>query len=94
MDREETRRELRLDEINLDSTYWTDEGYLIDSPIVTTVGVFEYKNPDGTKRRELRRPEDVFNPESLASFLGKPVLFTHAAGLVDKTNASKENISA
>ena len=92
MDREETRRELRLDEINLDSTYWTDEGYLIDSPIVTTVGVFEYKNPDGTKRRELRRPEDVFDPESLASFLGKPVLFTHAAGLVDKTNASKENI--
>lgn len=92
MDREETRRELRLDEINLDSTYFTDEGYLIDSPIVTTVGVFEYKNPDGTKRRELRRPEDVFDPESLASFLGKPVLFTHAAGLVDKTNASKENI--
>lgn len=92
MDRDESRRELRMDEINLDSTYWTDEGYLIDSPIVTTVGVFEYKNPDGTKRRELRRPEDVFDPESLASFLGKPVLFTHAAGLVDKTNASKENI--
>ena len=92
MDREENRRELRLDEINLDSTHFTDEGYLIDSPIVTTVGVFEYKNPDGTVRRELRRPEDVFDPDSLASFLGKPVLFTHAAGLVDKSNASKENI--
>lgn len=92
MDNEETRRELRMDEINLDETHFTEEGYLIDSPIVTTVGVFEYKNPDGTKRRELRRPEDVFDPESLASFLGKPVLFTHAAGLVDKSNASKENI--
>lgn len=91
MDKTE-RRELRMDEINLDATYFTEEGYLIDSPIVTTVGVFEYKNPDGSVRRELRRPEDVFDPESLASFLGKPVLFTHAAGLVDKTNANKEQI--
>lgn len=87
-----SRCEIRLDEINLDSTYYTDEGYLIDSPIVTTCGIFEYKQPDGTVRRELRRPQDVFDAESLASFKGKPILFTHGAGLVDKSNASRESI--
>ena len=53
---------LRLDSIKLDETYWTKEGYLIDHPVVTSVGIFEYLNPDESIRRELRLPEEVFSP--------------------------------
>lgn len=86
------KRVLRLDSIPLDETYWTKEGYLIDHPVVTSTGIFEYQNPDGTIRRELRLPEEVFDPASLASYKGKPVILTHEAGVVDKRNVDQEHI--
>lgn len=85
----------RLDSIQLDvqdKTYFTDEGYLVDHPILTSVGIFEYKNPDGTIRRELRLPEHVFKKESLDSYKGKPIIITHKAGEVDKDNVAREQI--
>ena len=82
----------RLDSIPLDATHWTKEGYLIDHPVVTSVGIFEYTNPDGSIRRELRLPENVFDPDSLASYKGKPVILTHDAGVVDKNNVDEEHI--
>ena len=39
------RRVRRLDSIRLDkndSTYFTNEGYLVDHPILTSCGIFEY----------------------------------------------------
>lgn len=87
-----TTKVVRLDSIKLNKTYFTDEGYLIDHPIVTTCGIFEYTNPDGTIRRELRLPEEVFSPASLASYKGKPIIITHDAGLVDKDTVTEEAI--
>ena len=84
--------EQRFDSIPLSDTYFTPEGYLIDNPILTRVGIFEYHNPDGTIRRELRLPEEVFAAESLASYKGKPVILTHEAGLVDVENVQQEHI--
>lgn len=84
--------EQRFDSIPLSNTYFTPEGYLIDNPILTRVGIFEYHNPDGTIRRELRLPEEVFAAESLASYKGKPVILTHEAGLVDVDNVQQEHI--
>ena len=84
--------EQRFDSIPLSDTYFTPEGYLIDNPILTRVGIFEYHNPDGTVRRELRLPEEVFAAESLASYKGKPVILTHEAGLVDVENVQQEHI--
>ena len=84
--------EQRFDSIPLSDTYFTPEGYLIDNPILTRVGIFEYHNPDGTIRRELRLPEEVFAAESLASYKGKPVILTHEAGLVDVDNVQQEHI--
>ena len=86
MNEPKLKRVLRLDSIPLDETYWTKEGYLMDHPVVTSTGIFEYQNPDGTVRRELRLPEEVFDPASLASYKGKPVILTHEAGVVDKRN--------
>lgn len=82
----------RIDSMSIDKTYYTDEGYLIDHPVVTTCGIFEYRNEDGTTRRELRLPEDVFAEESLKSYKGKPIIITHEAGEVDKDNVRREQI--
>ena len=89
------RRVRRLDSIRLDrndSTYFTDEGYLVDHPILTSCGIFEYTNPDGSIRRELRLPEYVFDEKSLKTYRGKPIIITHEAGVVDKNNVDKEQI--
>lgn len=76
----------------MDQTYYTEEGYLVDHPIVTTCGIFEYKNDDGSTRRELRLPENVFDKKSLESYKGKPIIITHDAGEVDKENVRREQI--
>lgn len=39
-------RVYRLDSSPVNSTYFTEEGYLIDHPILTSIGIFEYTNPD------------------------------------------------
>lgn len=87
-----TTKAIRLDSIPLDKTYYTEEGYLVDHPILTSCGIFEYANPDGSIRRELRLPEEVFNDKSLASYEGKPIIVTHDAGEVNKDNAHRETI--
>lgn len=78
--------------MKLGDTFFTEEGYFRDKPILTSTGIFEYHNPDGTLRRELRIPEEVFSDESLASYEGKPIIITHDAGLVDKSNVSRFQI--
>lgn len=82
----------RTDSISVDKTYYTDEGYLVDHPVVTTCGIFEYRNDDGSTKRELRLPEDVFSEKSLESYKGKPIIITHDAGEVDKENVRREQI--
>lgn len=89
---QELRRVIRLDSVPMTKAYFTPEGYLRDKPVLTSVGIFEYSNPDGSVRRELRLPEDVFSPESLKSFKSKPIVITHDAGLIDKDNVSENQI--
>jgi len=70
----------------------TDEGYIADMPVVGRVGVLTYRNADGTVRRELRLPEDVFNADSLSSFAGKPVTDDHPSEPVTSRNAKKYTV--
>ena len=86
------RRVIRLDSVPMQKAYFTPEGFLKDKPILTSTGIFEYTNPDGSIRRELRLPEDVFSPESLKSYRGKPIVVTHDAGLIDKDNVAENQI--
>lgn len=74
----------------------TDEnGFYYDSPVLGRVGIQEYKNSDGSIRREFRPPETVFNPDSLASFAGKPVTVDHpSSGRVTKDNAHRLAVGA
>lgn len=65
----------------------TPEGYLtVDRTIVTNVGVFTYKQKDGSLIRELRTPEEVFSSDSLNTLKLKPVTNGHPKKLVTTDN--------
>lgn len=68
-----------------------EDGYLEDVPVVGRVGIQLYRNPDGSVRRELRPPEEVFNADSLASFKGKPITLGHP-GAVNSRNSRKHQV--
>lgn len=78
----------RYDRSQLKATR-TDEGYLIDTPVVGRVGIQMYRNADGSIRRELRPPEEVFKADSLATFAGKPVTDEHPGEPVTSKNAKR-----
>lgn len=50
---------------------------------LTRTGVLTYKLSDGTTRRELRHPHEVFDTDSLDSMLGAPVTALHPANPVN-----------
>jgi hypothetical protein len=83
----------RFDNGVVSSAEITDEGYLRAQAIVTKTGVFKYANPDGTVRRELRHPNDVFQNDSLCSLKMKPVTNGHPdEKLVASENAKQLSI--
>ena len=59
------------------TTRHTPSGGLVVQGNVARTGIQVYHLPDGTVRRELRHPEEVFKPDSLASFEGAPLTEGH-----------------
>lgn len=84
--------EMRFDTVPLKATS-TAEGFLRDTPVLTRVGVFPYKRADGSTRYELRPPEEVFHPDTLASLKGIPITDGHP-GLVNAKNAKQHTVGA
>ena len=72
----------------------TAEGFLIARAPVTSVGVFTYRNADGTPRRELRLPEEVFADESLASLRMKPLTLMHPDQAVTTENIEELQVGS
>ena len=70
----------------------TDEGFLVDTPIVARIGIQEYRRADGSIRREFRPPEEVFAPEALSSLRGKPITLDHAIPRVTAKDAHRVTI--
>lgn len=65
----------------------TSQGFLRIDANLTRVGVLLYRNEDGSVRRELRHPDEVFNADSLASIAAAPVTDLHPSdGLVTPDN--------
>lgn len=52
-------------------------GWLKADATLTRCGVFRYRNADGSIRRELRHPDDVFKADSLATLELVPVTNRH-----------------
>lgn len=69
----------------------TPEGFVQDSPILSRVGVFEYRQPDGTIRKEYRPAEEVFHADHLASINLKPITDEHH-GRITGDNARGKTI--
>ena len=86
-----TMEAIRYDRTEIKATR-TDEGYLVDTPVVGRVGIQLYKNADGTIRRELRPAEEVFHADSLKSFAGKPVTDEHPGEPVTAKNAKRLSV--
>lgn len=64
-----------------------ENGFLVDTPVVARVGVQSYFLPDGSERREFRPASEVFKPDSLASYQGKPITLGHV--FVNADNAKQ-----
>lgn len=69
----------------------TPSGGLAITGNLARVGVQRYRLPDGTVRREYRPPEEVFSPDSLASFHGAPLTEDHP-GRVDPANWKRHTV--
>lgn len=68
----------RYDSVQLVAGAVTDaDGFMRDSPIVARTGVYEYRNTDGSVRREYRPPEEVFASDALCSLKAKPITVLH-----------------
>lgn len=78
---------LRFDAVTIRKPERTAQGFLRADAVLTRPGVFVYRNPDGSSRREYRPPEEVFRADALASFEDAPITVDHPKGLVTKENA-------
>lgn len=67
----------------------TDQGYLKADAFVTRTGIFTYRLPDGTIRKELRPDHEVFNSDSLRSLQEIPITDDHPPVSLDSTNTQQ-----
>lgn len=85
---------LRFDTGTVKSVHKSPEGFLIVKGTATRTGVFTYRNPDGTFRRELRHPDDVLHPDSLGSLAGKPLTLEHPPELLTPDNVDQHSVGS
>ena len=69
--------------VRLPNGFVSAEGYL------TRSGIFVYRDAQGKTIRELRPPEEVMHPDSLASFALMPVTNDHPSELLTADNAKQ-----
>lgn len=76
----------RLDFASCEFTHRNDrdtpQGGLVARANLTRTGVFTYRNADGSARRELRHPDEVFEKESLDSLAHAPLTDDHPSSKV------------
>lgn len=80
---------IRLDFGTLGKAKLTPSGGARIPARFTRTGVLSYRMPNGSIRRELRHPDDVFHPESIASLRSATVTDNHPyqyGGIVDPDN--------
>lgn len=63
----------------------TPEGYIIDTPVIARTGIQWYKR-EGKDVAEYRPASEVFAPQSLASFVGRPLTIDHPSFMVRSDN--------
>lgn len=79
----------RFDLGEMRSATRTPQGFLMCPGFATRTGVFPYLDGDGNIRRELRHPDDVFDPVSLATLKYAPVTVEHPPVMLDPKNVAQ-----
>lgn len=78
---------IRYDGSRLGKAKRTSQGFVKLDARLSRTGVLEYRLADGTVRRELRLPEEVFHADALATAeAGLPVTVGHPRDSVNPTN--------
>lgn len=93
-DSEEPVRVRRFDSGELAAPVRLPNGFLKAEGRISRTGIQEYSNPGGGMHRELRLPEEVFSPESMASFHLVPVTNTHPSGLLTAQDAKRYSVGS
>lgn len=70
----------------------TQIGGVVARANLTRTGVFLYRNADGSERRELRHPDEVFNPESLDSLAHATLTDDHPGSKVTTDSWRRDTI--
>lgn len=81
----------RYDSIKLPALRDTAWGAKVADARVARTGVLSYTLPDGTVRRELRLPEEVFSKDSMATLRGVPVTIKHP-GMLSPSNVRAHRV--
>ena len=71
----------------------TPEGYIIDTPVIARTGIQWYRR-DGKDVAEYRPASEVFSPQSLASFVGRPLTIDHPSFMVRSDNVRSVVVGA
>lgn len=79
----------RFDIGEVSSVQRTPQGFLRCDGTITKTGVFTYRNSDGSLRRELRLPEEVFHKDALESFGLAPLTNNHPGEGLTAKNTGK-----
>ncbi|MHC4779517.1 MAG: DUF2213 domain-containing protein [Planctomycetota bacterium] len=86
------RSQIRIDRsLPLKSPKKTSEGYLYAEAFATRAGVFPYRREDGSIVHELRHPDEVGDPKSIASLGRKPITDEHPTVFVDAENFEEQS---
>lgn len=88
-----TNTAFRVDRGKLNQARVDHNGNLLCTGVLTRTGVFTYRHNDGTTTRELRHPDDVFDPAAVASFVQVPVTDEHPSeGRVTPDNVKSYSV--
>jgi len=80
---------IRFDASRFSKTRITDEGYLETEAVATRTGIFLYRNHDGSIKKELRHPDNVFKADSLNSLKMIPITDGHPDGKLVNSKSAK-----
>lgn len=86
------RADFMFEEFMTDTFTRTPEGFLTGQAVITNVGVFSYRNRDGSIIKELRLPEEVFHPDSINSLKMSPLTNDHPSEQVNSENAKELSV--
>lgn len=84
----------RFDAGTMSKVRKTDQGYIRCKGRITRTGVFQYRKQDGSLRRELRLPAEVFNDDSVESFGLAPLTNDHPSESLTAKNTRKFQVGS